>query len=157
MATGASIARAAGFIDLTTKDPRYGKTPNRVLIDTGALEAVERTGRHFNSKGEPVLMDIDHLSSVVPVDDGFDVPRLSPPLRLVKSSNRVGGFSGALFPMVKPTGRHGFDTPNPTDQWDLGSFMFNLTARYLTTNGRELTFEKCMADSSCSWIPPMPQ
>ena len=38
---------------------------------------------------------------------------LSPPLRLVKPSVRIGGTTGTLFPMVLPTGRHGFDTPNP--------------------------------------------
>ncbi len=45
IATGTAIARAAGFIELYRKDPRYGKTVNRVLIDTGTIEGVERTGR----------------------------------------------------------------------------------------------------------------
>ncbi len=156
MATGAAIGRAAGFIELHQKDPRYGKTPNRVLIDTGAIEAVERTGRYFNSKGQPVLMDVEHFSSLVPVDDGFDVPRLNPPLRLVKPSMRVGGITGVLFPMSKPTGKHGFDLPNPADKWNLGSFMVHMVGRYLATNGRELPMDKCLADESCAFIQPMP-
>ncbi|MHB8877446.1 MAG: hypothetical protein ACYC8T_27455 [Myxococcaceae bacterium] len=155
MATGAALSRAAGHIELYKKDPRYGKTPNRVLIDTGAIEAVERTGRYLNSAGRPVLMDLEHFSSIVPVDDGFDVPRLNPPLRLVKPSSRLGGYSGSLFPMVVPTGRHGFDTPDPDAAWDLGSFLFNMLGRYLVTNGRELSMDRCAVDSSCEWIPPM--
>ncbi len=153
MATGAALARAAGLIDLTQKDARYGKTPNQMLIDTGALEAVERTGRYLNSAGEPVLMDLEHFSSIVPVDDGFDVPRLSPPLRLVRAAAN-GGYSGALFPMVKPTGRHGFDTPDPSRPFDLGSFLFNMLGRYLVSGGRDFVIEKCEVDNSCDWIPP---
>jgi hypothetical protein len=156
VATGAAISRAAGFIELRAKDPRYGKTQNRVLIDTGTIEAVERTGRWKNSKGENVHMDLEHFSSVTGADDKFDVPRLSPPLRLVKSSTRIGGKSGTLFPMVVPTGRHGFDTPNPELPFDLGSLILNLTGRYVATQGREIDFEPCMVNSSCAWIPPVP-
>lgn len=154
MATGASIARAAGFIDLTAKDARYGKTPNRVLIDTGAIESVERVGRYFNSNNEPVHMDVEYLSWETGEDDGFDAPRLNPPLRLVRPSTRVGGYSGVLFPMIKATGRHGFDPPNPTDAFDVGAYMQNILGRYMSTDGREFTIEKCMEDSTCSWIAP---
>ncbi|MBI3181224.1 MAG: hypothetical protein HYZ28_03675 [Myxococcales bacterium] len=156
VATGAAIARAAGFIELRKADPRYGVTPNRLLIDKGVVEAVERTGRYVNSAGKPVLMDVEHLSSVVPVDDGYDVPRLSPPLRMVGPSNRVGGYTGVLFPMSKPTGQHGFNPPDPSETWDLGSLMVNMLARYAATSGKELSFDKCQVTSSCAWIPPVP-
>ncbi len=156
VATGVSIARAAGLIDLFTADPRYGKTTNRVLIDTGAIEAVERVGRYQNSQGHDVLMDIDHFSALSGTDDRFDVPRLSPPLRLVKPSERVGGVTGVIFPMVVPTGRHGFDTPDPSLPFNLGSVMLNMLGRYLQTSGAELPMEACLESSSCSWVPPMP-
>jgi hypothetical protein len=156
VATGAAIARAAGFIELRAKDPRYGKTQNRVLIDTGTLEAVERTGRWQNSKGQNVHMDLEHFSAITGADDKFDVPRLSPPLRLVKPSTRVGGKTGALFPMVVPTGRHGFDTPDPAQPFDLGSLILNVTGRYVSTGGRDLDFEPCHVNSSCAWIPVIP-
>ena len=156
IATGAAIARAAGFIELREKDPRYGKTPNRVLIDTGTLEGVERTGRWQNSKGENVLMDVENLASVTGANDQFDVPRLSSPLRLVKPSPRLGGITGALFPMVLPTGRHGFDTPDPSQPFDLASLIVNLTGHYLATSGKVLDFEPCLVNSSCAWIPVIP-
>jgi len=156
VATGAAIARAAGFIELYEKDPRYNKTLNRVLIDTGTIEAVERTGRWKNSKGENVHMDIEHFSAITGADDKFDVPRLSPPLRMVGPSTRVGGMSGTLFPMVVPTGRHGFDTPNPAQPFDLGSLILNLTGRYVATGGKEVSFEPCLVSNDCAFIPPVP-
>lgn len=156
VATGAAIARTAGMIELFKKDARWGKTENRVLIDTGIIEAVERTGRWKNSMGKDVHMDIDHLSAIAGKDDGFDVPRLNPPYRLVKDSDRVGGKTGVLFPMVVPTGRHGFDPPNPGDMFDLGSLMMNMLGRYMQSGGTELPMEACMEDNTCSWIPPIP-
>jgi hypothetical protein len=156
VAAGTSIGRAAGFISLYEKDPRYGKTQNRVLIDNGVIKAVERDLPYRNSKGEPVLMDVDHWSAVNGVDDGFDVPRLSPPLRLVKKSERVGGYTGVIFPMVVPTGKHGFDPPNPDRTWDLGSFLMNLLGRYMASGGAEFPVEPCVMQNACSWIPPVP-
>jgi hypothetical protein len=156
VSTGASLARAAGFIPFEQRDARWNKTANQVLIDTGVLEAVERTGRHFNSQGAPVLMDVEHLATITGVDDGFDVPRLAAPMRLVGPSARVGGVTGVLFPMVVPTGRHGFDTPNPTDAFDIGSFMANVISRYVRTGGEEWEFLPCHVDGSCPWIPAFP-
>ena len=90
------------------------------------------------------------------VDDGFDVPRLNPPLRLVKKSDRVGGYSGVIFPMVNPTGRHGFDPPDPAKTWDLGSFLMNALGRYMASGGSEFVIEPCVMQNACSWIPPVP-
>jgi hypothetical protein len=158
VATGVAVARAAGMLDLFSADPRYGKTTNRALIDNGVLEGVERTHRFQNSKGEDVLMDIDHFSALSGdgTQDLFDVPRLNPPMRLVKHSDRVGGMSGVIFPMVVPTGRHGFDTPDPSLPFNLGAVMLNMLGRYLQTDGEELHMDSCMESSTCSWVPPMP-
>ncbi len=158
VATGVSMVRAAGLLSLTEKDARYGKTPNRVLIDTGVIEAVERVGRYQNSMGQNVLLDIDHFSALSGdgTQDLFDVPRLAPPLRLVKPSERVGGITGAIFPMVTPTGRHGFDTPDPTLPFNLGAVMLNMLGRYMQTGGTELPMDGCLESSTCSFVPPLP-
>jgi hypothetical protein len=155
MATGVSIARAAGFIDLTNKDPRYGKTPNRVLIDNHVLESVERAGPYRNSQGQPVLMDVDHYSRIAGVDDGFDVPRLDPPLRLIGKSENLGGYRGMMLPMPVPTGKHGFDAPNPAATWNLGGFMFGTMGRYMSTDGKDFNMDKCNVDFSCAYFPSM--
>jgi hypothetical protein len=154
VAAGVSIARAAGFIDFKNKDPRYGKSVNRMLIDTGVLESVERTGRYKGPTGRDVLMDVDYLAQVAGKDDKIESPRLANPLRAVQKSDIVGGYSGALFPCPKDTGRHGFDSPNPSSPFDVGTFMLNLLGQYAITNGREFHLEQCNIDSTCPWIPP---
>ncbi len=156
MSTGAAISRAAGFVPYQTRDPRWNKTPNQVLIDTGALEAVERLRRHVNAQGNGVLMDLEQLAELNGGVDGHDAPRLHPPLRLWGPSTRVGGITGTLFPFVTPTGRHGFDPPDPSATFDLGAVMANMLGRYVASRGTELPFEACMHDFSCDWILPVP-
>lgn len=150
IAAGVAMARAAGFVEYDRDDPRYGKPQNQVLLDTGTIEGTYRLGRYHDSKGNPVLMDVDHFASVVPVDDGLDVPRLAPPLHLVRKA-ADGGYSGILFPMISPKGKHGFVSPDPTKTFDLGTYMLNIVGRYMQTSGRELSFDKCQATSACPW------
>jgi hypothetical protein len=156
VATGVAMARAAGMVELFRKDTRWGKTENRVLIDTGVIEAVERTGKHKDGMGQDVLFDVDHLAAISGKADGFDVPRLTPPLRLIRDNERVGGKTGVLFPLVSPTGRHGFDPPSPGQMFDLGSLMMNMLGRYMQTGGAELPMEACMETNTCMWLAPTP-
>lgn len=158
VATGVAMARAAGFVELFSPDPRYGKTENRVLIDTDTLAGVERMGRHLDGAGRNAHVDLDHyaLLSGSGNKDQFDVPRLGPPLRLVRPSERVGGFTGVMFPMVEATGAHGFDLPNPEAPFNLGALMLNVLGRYMQTGGTEFPLEACAETSTCSWVPPVP-
>ncbi|MDX2009447.1 MAG: hypothetical protein SFW67_04620 [Myxococcaceae bacterium] len=156
VAAGTALARAAGYLDLASRDARYNKTVNQVLVDSWIIEGVNRTSPFRNSRGQPVLMDIENLSSTVPVDDGFDVPRLNPPLRHVFPSDVVGGTVGVLYPMPNPTGRHGFDLPDPKKRWDDGTYLVNMLARYLASQGTSVSFDGCQHTSSCSWIAPTP-
>lgn len=148
---GIALARAAGFIDYDHDDDRYGKSDNQVLIDTWAVEGINRTNRYQDSTGRPVLMDVDHLAAVVPVDDGLDVPRLDPPLRLMREAN--GAWSGFIMPMLDPQGKHGFVGPDASLPFDLGAYLLNMIGRYLATGGHEFTWDKCQATWSCDWIP----
>ena len=150
VACGIALGRAAGFIPYDTDDARYGKPVNQVLIDKGTIEGTFRTNRYRNSKGEPVLMDVEHLAEVVPADDGLDVPRLDPPLRLMRQ-NPDGGYSGFILPMLDPKGKHGFVTPDPTAAFDLGTYLLNIAGRYLQTSGTSFSWDKCQATSTCAW------
>ncbi|MHB8876381.1 MAG: hypothetical protein ACYC8T_22030, partial [Myxococcaceae bacterium] len=156
ISAGIAMSRAAGFVKYDEIDPRYGKSQNDVLIDTWAVEGLSRTARYTNSSGAPVLMDLEHLASITGADDGFGVPRLSPPLRLPQKRASHGGYSGVLFPMLDPAGKHGFVTPNPTAPFDLGSLLFNVIGRYLQSSGMEYGLEPCQVDFTCSWIAPLP-
>ncbi len=151
IAGGVALARAAGFVEYDRDDLRYGKPQNQVLLDTGTIEGTYRLGRHRDSKGNPVLMDVDHLASVMPVDDGLDVPRLAPPLRLMRRNPKDGGYSGLILPMLSAKGKHGFVSPDPAKGFDLGTYLLNIVGRYLQSGGREFSWDKCQATSACPW------
>ncbi len=150
VADGIALGRAAGFIPYDHDDSRYGKTDNQVLLDTGSTEGTFRLGHYQNSKGEPVLMDVEHLANVVPVDDGLDVPRLDPPLRLMKQ-NADGTWNGFILPMLTAQGKHGFVAPDPTQAFDLGSYLLNIVARYMHSSAKDFSWDKCQATSTCPW------
>ncbi len=155
-ASGVALGRAAGLIDFRAVDARYDKSVQELLVDVGTVEGVEGTMLHTNAAGEGVLMDIEDLQSLVPASDGFDAPRLSPPLRLIRSNDaKVGGKSSILFPMMTPLGVHSFPVPSPDKPFDLGSLMINQVVRYMATHGEQLDFDLCQFDWSCSWIPPL--
>jgi hypothetical protein len=150
IADGVALGRAAGFIPYDHNDPRYDKSDNQVMIDTWTTEGTVRMDRYENSQGEPVLMDVEHLAAVVPVDDGLDVPRLDPPLRLMHK-NADGTWSGFILPMLDPKGKHGFVTPDPTKPFDLGTYLLNIAGRYLQSDTRDFSWDKCQAKSACPW------
>ncbi len=150
IAAGIGLGRAAGFVEYDRNDPRYGDSQNQVLLDTHTIEGTYRLGRHHDSKGQPVLMDVDHLAAVASADDGLDVPRLDPPLRLMRKS-ADGGYSGMILPILTPHGKHGFVAPDPTQAFDLGTYLLNIAGRYMQHSGREFSYDKCQATSACAW------
>lgn len=160
-ASGVAMARAAGLIDFKNVDPRWGKTQQQVLLDTGTVEGAESSGRWKDSMGKDVLMDIDSFQDVSlgagHAGDGFDVPRLMPAFRNLRhnSAAQGGGISAQFFPMMDPLGVHGFPQPKPEKPFDLGSLLINQMIRYLHTNGQELDFDACQLDWSCAWLPPV--
>ena len=155
--SGVLMSRSAGLVNFKDVDPRYSKSVDQLLLDTGTVEGAESSRRWLNSLGNPVLMDIDNLANVSTVGDGFDVPRLNPPLRILRHNTAAqgGGISAQLFPMMDPLGVHGFPQPRPERPFDLGSLLINQMIRYLASHGEQLDFDPCQLDWSCSWLPPL--
>jgi hypothetical protein len=155
--SGVLMSRSAGLVNFKDVDSRYGKSVDQLLLDTGTVEGTESSRRWLDSMGNPVLMDIDDLANVSTVGDGFDVPRLAPPLRILRhnTAEQGGGISAQLFPMMDPLGVHGFPQPKPERPFDLGSLLINQMIRYLATHGEQLDFDPCQLDWSCSWLPPL--
>ncbi|MFT3764968.1 MAG: hypothetical protein QM820_05535 [Minicystis sp.] len=151
IAAGVALGRAAGFVEHDRADSRYGKSQNQVLIDSHTIEGTVRVSPYQNSQGEPVLMDVEHLASVIPVDDGLDVPRLDPPLRLMRQDPATGAWRGFIMPMLSPQGKHGFVAPDPTQTFDLGTYLLNIVGRYMASGGQEFSWDKCQAKSACPW------
>ncbi|MGM0577367.1 MAG: hypothetical protein ACQEXJ_16705 [Myxococcota bacterium] len=178
VSSGVNLARSAGFVDYLEEDPRYGQTPNQVLIDTHMVEAVHNLKRYTHAEtGEGVHIDVDALSGARDVY-GDAIPRLDPPLRLVDDTlpdgTDEGGVSGILFSYSVPEGAHappfaGQRTDRclaaceeggcgcESELFDTGWFLFNLMGRYLQTNGTELPFDACQAHNDCPWHPAIPE
>ena len=85
-----------------------------------------------------------------PADDGLDVPRLDPPLRLMRKDDQ-GNYAGFILPMLSPQGKHGFVGPDPMQSFDLGTYLLNIMGRYLASSGKEFSWDKCQALSDCPW------
>ena len=155
-ATGVALARAAGLINFRDVDPRYGKTVQQLLVDVGLVEGVDGTKRYVDKNGVGVLFDVDYLGNLVAAGDGFDEPRLDPPLRNIRQNDpKIGGISAQLFPDMTPQGVHGFPVPAPEKPFDLGSLLVNQFVRYMATHGTALDFDTCQLTWTCPWIPPL--
>jgi hypothetical protein len=174
---GMTVGRAAGLIDYMKADPRYGKTPNQVLIDTRVAESTDATARYPGG----VHMDVENFSNG---DDdwGASVPRLDPPLRLgLDKPDALGGKSAALFPLTDPHGKHGFELPgafidnarnrckadctesganpcgcNAVFVYDPGNFIVNMAARYIAAGGAEISTDLCQSRVDCAEVPQIP-
>lgn len=163
--TGIAIAKVAGFIELSKPDPRYGKTPNRVLIDEGVQQGIPWL--ESRSGWGPVLVDVDNLSAstnTTPMDptgstDGMIAPRLDPPLRLVRpTAGADEGVSGLILPLLdERNGAHGFLPPGITGPFDMGQYMEHVIGLYFLSRGREVRFDPCLAElDACPDIPSPP-
>ena len=130
VAGGAAIGRAAGLLDYKTPIAEWGgRTVHQVVVDTFVLEAVDTNKRFVDSADSGVLFDPENLSGSVaaslppvgvkvelptaaPGVDGWEVPRLDPPLHThAVGPDALGGQSGTVFPFVIPRGKHGFLPP----------------------------------------------
>jgi hypothetical protein len=81
------------------------------------------------------------------------------PLDMVRCDQ---GVSGLVMPYLNVTGEHGFELPNPSDQFDINTYMINMVGWYFFTQGQELRYDVCMATNSCTeeddgfYVPPVP-
>lgn len=162
--TGVAIAKVAGFIELNTPDPRWNKTPNRLIIDEGVQAGIPWMATRGPEWG-PVLVDIDNISdstNSVPMDpagavDGLLAPRTTPPLRTVVTTTGTDtGKSGIVFAMENEyEGRHGFPPPGLSGlPFDVGQYMEHFIGWFFATRGTEVRYQACMAElAGCDWIP----
>ena len=154
--TAVAQGRAAGLIPYALDDARYGKPADQVLVENFVLEGLEKLRRfaddpRFHDDRE-ILLDPDVLSEG---GDGFDAPRLNPPLRL-KTEHLAGGqpvgVSGVRFPYLNPRGQHGFDIPHPAKAFDMDSYLINLIGYYFARGGTVILDDVCLEDLSCSFF-----
>jgi hypothetical protein len=172
----------ADFVD---RYPGY-VTPNDLAIGYHAVEGIPRLERHPVTGNATFLADIDDLSDgrlffdpmsprdQLPEADGGVAPfTLSPPLRWVRQSRPLSTTDDAVWtyadgePMsavvnvyVHTQGIHGFDRVYEDIPFDTGQYTFNVLARYMLTQGRDIPFmsdpegHTCLEDSSCDYLLP---
>lgn len=151
VATQVALARSAGYLPQEV-DPRYGRSPEALLIDNHVIEGVAWLER-FGPEVGVNLYDPDDLDRDL---DGYAAPSPSQPLRLTVDlpDGSVAGFRMAY---IDPDGEHGFFIMSPHKAFDIDTFMANQIAHYFATRGRELSDDLCLEDSSCAFIAPLPE
>lgn len=150
----AAYARAAGILDFTTPDPRYGTNPNDWLISRWVLEGWCGYGRHPpNARGEEVIFDPDALDRLV-ADDGLDgngflAPKPPPGEELRWTVTTATGQSGIRFAHMLPCGKHSFFITDPANPFNVDEYLAALAASWFRSEGRTIRDDGCLADSSC--------
>ncbi len=164
VSSGLHIARSAGFFTAAGREPDellfaahpdYGKTINRVLVEDYLTEGIPWLDRypdygcklvdmdnHSNSTNGPTAVSKTEES----MRDGYDCPRLDPPLRLTVPTPGGDGVSGLANPMINDEGAHVFIVGS-SENWktfDIGMYMANQIAWYLRTRGKEIVYDECL-------------
>lgn len=144
--TGIALARAAGMVEFREEDERYGMSVNEWLIDTEVVRGLEQHGPWTDDAGTPVLFDADDLDNG---SNEYGEPSDAP---LRYTTDTSSGQSGLRLPYINPNGSHGFAFPDPEMDFDINTFSMNQIARYIQTNGAEISDDPCLADGSCDFF-----
>ncbi len=146
-----SLARAAGLIETTEVDERYGTTVDRWLIDNEVVRGLEQWGPFTCGDDEsPCLFDPDDLDDGL---DGLDAPS-DAPLRVHRDAP-WGGITALRMPYVRTSGSHGPGLPDPTLPFDINTWFIYQVGHFFLNDGTALTDDHCMEDASCDWIPAL--
>jgi hypothetical protein len=149
IATGLALARAAGLVDYTAIDPRYGQTVDDWLIDRGVTRGMEEISGHIGADGGFVLFDPDDLDDGT---DGTGAPS-EEPMRL--SRPVADGWLGLRVLYVSETGSHAYLLPDESLAFDPNLFGAQQMAHFLATAGTDLSDDPCLATRNCPFLPPL--
>ena len=148
--TEIALARSIGLIEMDEVDPRYGMTQDQFLIDRKVVQGLEQYGPYTCNDGSACLFDADDLDQGL---DEYGAPS-DAPLRL--SIQTSSGVTAMRLPYVRPTGTHGFSTPEPGKQFDMSTFAVMQVASYFQDDGQQVRDDLCLEDASCDWLTPLP-
>jgi hypothetical protein len=183
VATGVSVARAAGVIDYTNTNTPWGVTQNQLLIDTHVTESVNVL-RYFENDScrkdaRAANFDIDDLSNGLHpegpprltavctgahacVDDcsGASPPapcspdcQPLPPLRATVH-RPGGGILAARIPAFELEGQHVISLFEPGSPFDATMFTANQMGLFLSSGGTILSDHPCLARNDCRACVP---
>ncbi len=148
--TGIALARSAGLVEMDQDDDRYGMSVDQWLIERKVVQGLEQYGPWTCNDGSSCLFDADDLDRGT---DEYGAPS-DAPLRAIRQTS--AGTLGLRLPYARPTGSHGFTTPEPQRDFDISSFAVMQAVTYMLDRGQQIRDDVCLEDASCDWIPPMP-
>jgi hypothetical protein len=192
--SGNAFSRAAGLIPFLPADApdylreyrtpraldmRYGRTPNRLLIDRWVIEGISFLNRWPVPNDPGAMFDVDNLDEGLAL---FGEQTEDPPLRLVRLARPMAAMgSGDLDVVwaptigpapwlaandqplaatmnyyVEPHGHHSVDNPpRPDLAWDYSTYAYNLAGRFFSTDGTDVYYRThpdthlCLETSTC--------
>jgi hypothetical protein len=152
-----------------------GATAEQILIDNFVGEGIPELNRFPVMGRDNMIFDAYDLDEGL---QGFGEATLVPPLRMARvvrsargaendpelrwSVRRGDAMSAYVNAYIVPNGTHVFLPSDPSQPFDIGLYMSNLVARFLATQGTDIVYatdpagHRCMATSTCSWLPQSP-
>lgn len=182
VSTSLALARAAGALAyLPTADAADAKTPNDLLLEAYVSEGCELFGRHastsltlkdWHDNASSLLMDARwpaEFATEFEADATQPMPLHADPDDLDNGTNEFGepsvpGYARATrcnehgcialrLPYTYPLGAHGVEPSNPTRKFNINNFVENQIAVFAASDGKVLSDDPCLADSSCDFLP----
>lgn len=147
ISTGVAHARAAGIVDVTVPDQRYGKPENQFLIDNFVYEGIHWLNRfpeYPNTLYDPDDLDRGMFISDRQPDNPDPNPDATAPVRATVRTPT--GISALRLPYLDTHGEHTFNVPRPDEPFDVPMFMANQVGWYLSNQGRELSDDPCLQE-----------
>jgi hypothetical protein len=100
--------------------------------------------------GEPGLDLPVRATAKIDPATGHPRPFAMPATGLVDSPS---GFQALRLPFTFPLGAHGVEPSHPGRKFNINNLVENQIAVFMFTDGRKLSDDPCLADSSCPWLP----
>ena len=150
IASGVALARAAGLIEMSAIDDRYGMTVDQWLVDRSVVHGYEELGPWRDKRGTPVLFDPDDS------DDGQDGTQAPSDAPLRVTLETASGMSGLRIVYADPQGSHGWALPEPGPPFDTNTYATMQAAWFLATRGQEIIEDPCFETADCAFFRAQP-
>ncbi len=176
VASTMALARGAGILPYEGAEV----TPNDLLLKNYVQESVETYRRHVSStltltdwlEQKPFLFDVrwpTEFTADQAANPTAPLPLHADPDNADRGINEFGepsidgyvpqtvqtasGYLGIRFPYTYPLGAHGVEPSNPSRQFNSNNYFENQAFLFMTTGGKVLLDDPCLADSTCAQLP----
>lgn len=142
-----AIARTAGVVETLMEDSRYGMPANQYLIERFVYEGISNLNRfpdYPNTIFDPDNLDEGKWRSPSAPELEDPKPAATHPVRAQVETPY--GLSALRLGYLRRRGEHTFNAPDPSQPFDIHSFLTNQVGYYLSTGGKEISDDHCLED-----------